>query len=69
MGVALLPLVVAQADVEQGRLVRVLPDWEPEPVELFALYSSRLSTSPKVRVFLEFLRESFGAEPSLFGAN
>jgi DNA-binding transcriptional LysR family regulator len=69
VGVALLPLVVAQADVEQGRLVRVLPDWEPEPVELFALYSSRLSTSPKVRVFLEFLRESFGAEPSLFGAN
>jgi len=66
VGIALLPLAVTRADVEQGRLVRLLPDWEPDPVELFALYSSRLSTSPKVRVFLEFLRESFGAEPAFF---
>ena len=69
VGIALLPLAVARADVEQDRLMRLLPDWEPDPVELFALYSSRLSTSPKVRVFLEFLRESFGAEPALFRAN
>jgi DNA-binding transcriptional LysR family regulator len=69
VGIALLPLAVARADVEQDRLMRLLPDWEPDPVELFALYSSRLSTSPKVRVFLEFLRESFGAEPVLFRAN
>jgi DNA-binding transcriptional LysR family regulator len=55
-GVALLAQSVVQADVEQGRLVRVLPEWEPEPVELHALYSSRLNSSPKVRVFLEFLR-------------
>jgi DNA-binding transcriptional LysR family regulator len=44
-------------DVEQGRLVRILPDWEPDPVELHALYPSRLDSSPKVRVFLQFLRE------------
>jgi DNA-binding transcriptional LysR family regulator len=66
VGIALLPLAVARADVEQHRLVRLLPEWEPDPVELFALYSARLSTSPKVRVFLEFLRESFAAEPALF---
>ncbi len=69
VGIALLPLAAARADVEQDRLVRLLPDWEPDPVELFALYSSRLSTSPKVRVFLEFLRENFAGEPSLFRAN
>jgi DNA-binding transcriptional LysR family regulator len=69
VGIALLPLAVARADVEQDRLMRLLPEWEPDPVELFAVYSSRLSTSPKVRVFLEFLRESFGEEPSLIRAN
>jgi DNA-binding transcriptional LysR family regulator len=55
-GVALLAQSVTRADVEHGRLVRVLPEWEPEPVELHALYSSRLNSSPKVRAFLHFLR-------------
>jgi DNA-binding transcriptional LysR family regulator len=66
-GVALLAQSVMRADVEQGRLVRLLPEWEPEPVELHALYPSQLNSSPKVRVFLQFLRERFGAEPLLNG--
>jgi DNA-binding transcriptional LysR family regulator len=66
-GVALLAQSVVRADVEQGRLIRVLPDWEPEPVELHALYPSRLNSSPKVRAFLQFLRERFGGEPLLDG--
>jgi len=57
VGVALLSQSMARADVEQGRLVRLLPEWEPEPVELHALYPSRLNSSPKVRAFLQFLRE------------
>ena len=61
-GVALIAQVVARVDVEQGRLVRILPDWEPEPVELHALYPSRLNSSPKVRAFLQFLRERCGRE-------
>ena len=61
-GVALLAQSVVRGDVEQGRLVRALPEWEPEPVELHALYPSRLDSSPKVRVFLQFLRERFGTE-------
>jgi DNA-binding transcriptional LysR family regulator len=64
-GVALLAQAVVRADVEHGRLIRVLPDWEPEPVELHALYPSRLDSSPKVRVFLQFLRERFGKESLL----
>jgi DNA-binding transcriptional LysR family regulator len=66
-GVALLAQSVVRGDVEQGRLVRILPDWEPDPVELHALYPSRLDSSPKVRAFLHFLRERFGTEPSLDG--
>jgi DNA-binding transcriptional LysR family regulator len=61
VGVALLPQHLARVDEEQGRLVRLLPEWEPEPVELHAVYPSRLSASPKVRAFLQFLREHFGA--------
>ena len=59
-GIALLAQSVVRADVEQGRLIRILPEWEPAPVELHALYPSRLDSSPKVRAFLGFLRERFG---------
>jgi len=61
-GVALLSQNAARQDVARGRLVRLLPEWEPEPVELCALYSSRLSTSPKVRAFLQFLKERFSGD-------
>ena len=56
VGVALLAQSVVQADLEQGRLVRVLADWEPDSIEFHALHSSRLHSSPKVRAFLHFLQ-------------
>jgi hypothetical protein len=37
----------------------VLPDWEIEPLQLYALHASRLNASPKVAAFLGFLRERF----------
>jgi DNA-binding transcriptional LysR family regulator len=65
VGIALIAFSAARADVERGRLIRFLPEWEPEPVVLYALYSARLETSPKVRVFLQFLRDRFGGESLL----
>jgi DNA-binding transcriptional LysR family regulator len=56
-GVALLSKRVAAPDVAAGRLLHLLPDWEPASVELYAVYPSRLNSSPKVRAFVEFLRE------------
>jgi len=62
VGIALISQGVARHDVDSGRLVRLLPEWEPDPVELCALYSSHLSASPNVRAFLEFLRSHFRAD-------
>ena len=61
-GIALLAQFVVRADIEHGRLIRILPDWEPDPIELHALYPSRLDSSPKVRAFLQFLREDPGTK-------
>jgi DNA-binding transcriptional LysR family regulator len=69
VGVAMLSQASVRADVAQGRLVWLLPDWEPEPVQLHALYSSRLSSSPKVRAFLQFLRDRLGLDSTLDIAN
>ena len=65
VGIALLSQSASAAAVRDGRLVRLLPEWEPEPVQLYAVYPSRLSASPKVRVFLEFLRDRFGVNADL----
>lgn len=61
-GIALLAQATAAADVAEGKLVRLLPEWEPDPVELYALYPPKLSASPKVRAFLQFFRTRFGQE-------
>jgi len=60
LGVGVLGHSMARADVEAGRLVRLLPEWEPEPMLLHALYPTRLGSSPKVRAFLDFLRARMG---------
>lgn len=55
LGVAQLSQALAKDHLEKKQLTPVLPDWEPETVQLRALYSARLSTSPKLRAFLSFL--------------
>jgi DNA-binding transcriptional LysR family regulator len=56
-GIAMLGRAEVVTDLKERKLLRLLPEWEPEPIELHALYPSRLSASPKVRALLEFLRE------------
>ena len=56
-GVAILPHWLIQDQLRTKRLVRVLPDWVPPPVELFVLYPTRLSMTPKLNVFLAFMQE------------
>lgn len=57
VGVAMLSQSLARRDIQEGRLVRLLPEWEPDPFELYAVYPSRLTSSPKVRAFLQFLQK------------
>jgi len=44
--------------LREGKLARVLPDWSQE-ANIYATYPSRLETSAKVRVTVEFLQEEF----------
>jgi DNA-binding transcriptional LysR family regulator len=56
-GVATLGHAEVVTDLKSKKLVRLLPEWEPDPIELYALYPSRLSASPRVRALLEFLED------------
>ena len=62
MGIAFLPLWLIDDDIAQGRLVRLLPEFEATPVTLFAVYTSRQYMSPKLRTFIDFLGERLGLD-------
>jgi len=60
MGIAMLPRFVAQDALADGRLRQVLSGFSRTPSGLFAVRLSRQFTPARLRLFIDFLRESFG---------
>lgn len=65
IGIAHMPGVFVREDIEAGRLIRVLADYGPPPVEMHVVYPSARFLSGKVRTFLDFVRDEFQALPEL----
>ncbi len=57
-GVALRSAWDVKENIDSGRLVHILPEYY-QPANIWAVYVSRLATSAKVRVTVEFLRDYF----------
>ena len=47
-------------DIAKGRLVRLLPDYEPVEQNLYAVFAHRRYMPRKVRAFVDYLNETFG---------
>lgn len=47
-------------DIAEGRLVRLLPDYEPVEQPLYALFAHRRYTPRKTRAFVDYLIKTFG---------
>ena len=58
-GISLQPTYLASSLLQDGRLQQVLPDWQPPPMTIHALYPSRRHLSPAVRALLDFLVDWF----------
>ena len=51
---------VVEADLAQGALVRLLPDFEADTeLPIYAAYQSRRTLNPRIRAFVDFLGENF----------
>lgn len=61
-GIAMLPTYFVGDDLASGALVRVLPDHEPEPLGIHALYLSRQHQPLPLKLLIEFLAERFGGD-------
>ncbi|HEY1998317.1 LysR family transcriptional regulator [Paraburkholderia sp.] len=57
MGIGLLPSYSAINGLRSGELVRVLPEYTSQHLNVYALYPSRQYLDAKIRTWVEFLRE------------
>lgn len=61
MGIAMLAEEIAADDLANGRLRRVLPQWQAHSIPVYATTETRLLPA-KTQRFIEFLRERLGRE-------
>jgi DNA-binding transcriptional LysR family regulator len=56
-GISVHPYYMVSQYLQEGRLIAVLPDFEPDAHDIFVIYSSRQRLPERVRRFLSFLRD------------
>jgi DNA-binding transcriptional LysR family regulator len=62
-GIGLAPTFVVGRDLAEGRLIALMPDYQPVGSELWAIYPPGRHLSAKVRSLIDFLAARFGPEP------
>lgn len=63
LGLACLPAFVAGEAIRAGRVVRLLPDYETAPYDIFLLYPHSRHLAAKVRLLVDALVERFRDSP------
>ena len=58
MGIALVPELEAQEGLEQGKLIRLLPELQPKCLPIYGLYLSREHQPAGLRLLLDTLSEA-----------
>lgn len=62
-GIILQPSFMIGKDIEEGRLVRLLPAYRSTELGIYAVYPSRKQLPLKVRCLVDFLSEAFRVAP------
>lgn len=67
VGVAMLSSWVVKQDLEQGRLIALMPDWRAAPLPIYLLYPYASYYPARLRKFLALMKEVMpritGAQP------
>ncbi|CAH0138050.1 LysR family transcriptional regulator [Pseudomonas brassicacearum] len=58
MGIGIQPIASAVDGLRAGTLLRVLPEYRLEELNLFAIYPSRKFVDAKIKTWVEFLKQS-----------
>jgi DNA-binding transcriptional LysR family regulator len=62
LGITLLPLYIAHRADHGDKLVRILPQWQPDPLRICALFVGSSRLTPKIQALLDFLAEYIGTD-------
>lgn len=54
-GIAVMPRLYVEDDLERGRVVDALPGWNPPGMHIHAIYPPGQNVLPRVRLFIDFL--------------
>jgi len=57
MGIGALPTLTVMSALRAGTLVRVLPEYQLQHLNVFAVYASRQYLDAKIKTWVQFLRE------------
>jgi len=60
LGIARLPDFLVEEDLAAGRLVRLLPEWDGDRLDICAVFTRERGARPAVRAFLDFLAARLG---------
>ena len=63
LGIALLPSFIVGAELQAGRLVSVLTDYQMPEIAIYAIYPPNRHLSAKIRLLIDFLAARFGDTP------
>ena len=63
-GIGMLPTYYLADDLPAGRLIPLLPDYEPEVLGIHAIYLSRQHQPLALRLLVDFLATRFAGEPA-----
>ncbi|ERL55264.1 LysR family transcriptional regulator [Psychrobacter aquaticus] len=62
-GLVLQPTFIASKALNAGKLVIVLPEYESNPLGLYAVYAHRKLLPHKIRCFIDFMTDYYGSPP------
>lgn len=62
-GIVQLPSYMVGLDIKSGRLQRILENYEPAAMPIYAIYAHRKHLSAKVRTFVDYLQGYFKTPP------
>ena len=64
LGVTMLPMLYCKAELAEGTLVRLLPEWTRPVASLQAVYPNRRGLLPAARVFVDYLVQELSSRSS-----
>lgn len=62
LGIAASPDWLVEKDIEQGRLIELLPNNKPTSLDINAIYPQRRFLPAKVRLFIDYLQSAFNTK-------